>query len=217
MKIKDIVGSTTKFLGTLKLRRDPKLASLDYGILRVSMMVAALDGHVDASEVATFGTLAKKCRGYSAKSAKEAMTAAMRSAGYIMLLAQTESREKLLAAFAEEALLVMPTGFLNGTFQDVRRAFVQWVAMAMGDGEYSDAEREAIEFLRKTWCEMKRALIDAQTERWLATSPAFQMAYGSDRPRNSKIKLLADDFLPRVEAALGKFDENALADLIENG
>lgn len=217
MKIKDLIGNTSKFIGSLKLKRDPKLAKLDFGILRVSLMVAALDGKVQPSEIETFKALAKKCRGYSAKSANEAMQAAIKSAGYLALLAQTGPRKLLLEAFADEALCVMPSGFLNGSMEDVRRAFVQWVAMAMGDGEYSGVEREAILFLKRTWCDMKRALIDAETERWLAMSPAFQMAYGNDKAKPATVKLIADDFLDRVEAALKKFDEAALSDIIANG
>ena len=217
MKFANVIGNTTKFLNSLKLKRDPKLSKMDFGILRVSMMIAALDGKVQKSEIETFETLAKRCRGYSKKTADEAMQAALKSAGYLMLLSQVAPKKQLLSEFIAEALFVMPNGFLNGSMEDVRRAFITWMAMAIGDGDYSENEREAIELLKKSWCEMRNELVDGETEKWLAMSPNFRMAYGVGATRPKLVKLIADDFLDRVENALIKFDEAKLSDIIKNG
>lgn len=217
MKFLNVIDNTAEFIKSIRLKRDPRLSKLDFGILRVSMMVAALDGEVRPSEVSTFRDLARKCRGYTAKSAEESFEAALRSAGYLMLLSQTSPEKRVLSEFVEEALTALPSGFLNGSVEDVRRAFVIWVAMAMGDGDYSDIERHAIAALKKTWCELKSALVDSETEQWLTMSPTFRMAYTPDRTRPATIKLIADDFLERVEAALARFDEAKLADIIKNG
>lgn len=225
MKLQNLIEETAKCLARVKLAGSPKLSRLDFGILKVAMMVAALDGEVQASEIETFGNLAKKCRGYTSKTAKEAQREAFRSAGYLMLLAKTVSERELLAAFVDEALLAMPSGFLNGSLEDVRRAFVMWTAMGMGDGDFSSVERNAILALKKTWSDMKTALMDVETTRWLALSPGFQAAYRTDLKKPRVIKLIADDFLERAEKALAQLcrpstalkAEDEIYDLIRNG
>jgi len=96
-----LVGRMRDMLDGLSGRN--RINKFDFGILQTMMMVAALDGEVTAKELAEFEDLASQCRGFSEKSFKTVWDAALRSAGYIMLLARVESRENLVAAFVREA------------------------------------------------------------------------------------------------------------------
>jgi len=192
----DILEMAGRVLRGLRLVRDDRFGKLDYGILQVALMVAALDGDIAKAEVDTIGDLAKTCRGYSEATAAAAFDAALRSAGYLALLAKVGTRAKLLSAFLDEALLALPSGFLNGELSDVRRAFVMWTALAMSDGDYSDIEREAIRMLEKTWVDMKSALVGVP---------------------GTSVRMLPEGFLDRVEAALANGYESAVAELVDNG
>jgi len=210
-----ILANTVNALSALRFTnaRDPQLSKLDFGILKVALMVAALDGEVLPEEVQAFCTLAKKCRGYGEKAFRNVRESAFRSAGYIALLARHGSREELLKAFADEAVVTLPEGFAYGKLVDVRRAFVMWIAMGISDGSFSAIEREAIEALRRALAEIKRSRSAADFERWVALSPAFRQAAGTT-PRPAKIMLVSEEFMAKAESLVKKQDEAGLNTLI---
>ena len=214
MKFQHVLSGALGALTGLKfLGRDTRLSKLDFAVLQIALMIAALDGNVRKDEAEAFLALAKKCRGANAKSVKEVYEQALRAAGYIIILVQTADEKTVLAALADEARRLLPDSFLFGKPEDVRRAFVLWTAMCLSDGEYSEIERKAIACLQKHFTKLKTAEVEARIERDKALSPAFIVAYGG--PRKAVVELLPDGFLASVEDALVKANDAAIAYLVK--
>lgn len=206
-----------KLISGLKLSKVLKgrehIGKTDMGVLKVAFMVAALDGEVTEDEYATFDALAKKCRGYTPEGAAEALDAAMRSAGYLMLLSKRVKQTELVKAFIAEAKAALPNGFAHFDLADVRNAIVTWIAMGLSDGDYSAREKACIEALRKNFAEMKVKRSEEDRERAMALSPAYRAAcaQGGDF---STVALVSREFVAHVEdviASLGDTKDAAKA------
>jgi len=210
-----MLACTVNALSALRFMnaRDPHLSKLDFGVLKVALMVAALDGQVGKDEVEAFCSLAKKCRGYDAKSFAAVRESAFRSAGYIAMLAQHAPQDELLRAFTDESLAALPVGFACGSLADVRRAFVMWVAMGVSDGDFSVIERKAVEVLRQALAEIKRSRAAAEFDRWSMLSPTFRQAAGTNL-RTGKIVLVDEAFMAKAEALAMKPVESEINALI---
>ena len=209
----------TRILGGLKVRKIGKalglkerLGTADLGILKVAFMVAALDGEVTEAEYAAFGKLAKKCRGYTPAAADEAMKAAMRSAGYLMLLSKRAKEAELVKAFIEEARAILPSGFAYLSIEEIRRAVITWIVMGMSDGDYSAREKKCIEALRKEFAELKVRRLEAERECWTELATDFREAYGVPAVRpQGMVELVTRDFVERVEALVREYGDTAEA------
>jgi len=151
MKVDTILNSVTDILLGIKVggqKNDEKLARLDRGVLEIALMIAALDGEILPGEVAAYYRMLGKSRGCAKKNAPAVLDAALHKAGYLIALRQTGADDsRLLAAFVEEAQASLPEGFSDGSYADLRRAFVFWTTMALSDGSYSSLERSAVEAL----------------------------------------------------------------------
>lgn len=173
-----------KFVKDLKVKavsrvQAAKYGKTDYGIVKVALMVAALDGEVSDEELKAVDAMLKKCRGYTAKAAENVLDEAMHSAGYLLLLGKRAKEAELVKAFVAEAKAALPEGFAYLSVEEVRRAVVAWIAMGLSDGDYSAREKKCIEALRKHFAELKVELAELELERWRALSPAFRQACGS--------------------------------------
>ena len=208
----------TKLIGSFNFKKFSKASRTDFGVLKVAFMVAALDGEVTEAEYKAFDALAKKCRGYTEKAAATALDEAMRSAGYLMLLAHRATDAELVRAFVAEAQTALPMGFAYLSIEDVRRAVITWIAMGMSDGDYSAREKKCIEALRKMFAELKVMRIEAEEEQWLALAPAFRQATAPNS-RNATVQLVSRDFVSRVERLVAQYGDSSdaakeLGDLI---
>lgn len=190
-----------------------KIGKTDMGILKVAFMVAALDGEVTKAEYEAFDAMAKKCKGYTPKSAAKALDEATRSAGYLMLLGQRVSDAELVKAFVNEAQVVLPGGFAYMTIEAVRDAVILWTAMAISDGDYSNREKKCIEALRRLFAEMKVQHIEQEEEHALAIMPAFAQAYNPGS-RDRVVQLISKDFVSRVEDVIKQYGDSADASKI---
>jgi len=204
MKFAQLLPNVTKMLSTIRLvgRRDPKLSRLDFGILEVALMVAALDGEILDSEYESFVSLAKKCRGYTAANAKKCLDAALRKGGYLMAIAKVGnySDKERIDAFVDLAIEAMPRGFVGGELSDLRRAFVLWIAMGVSDGEFSNIERRAIDALQDRFAQVMLARAMDEEQRWIALVPTLQMI--DDMPGKRKVTLLEGGFIDKAEALI---------------
>lgn len=154
MKLDKILEAAAKAFAGVKpggRKGDPELAELDRGVLTVGLLLAALDGTVLPEEYAAFRTLAKRCRGGSAKNVRALLDAALPAAGRLMAMAQVGvySEKERLAAFLSAAAKALPCGFANGSMADLRRAFALWVTMGISDGEFSAVEKSAVTALER--------------------------------------------------------------------
>jgi len=170
MTLNMILSNVVERLGAIKPgggKGDPKLAALDRGVLTVALMLAAIDGTVLPDEYQAFESLAKKCRGATAKNVRELVDKALYEAGYLMAMAQVGiySKEERLAAFVRRAEKALPSGFADGSPVDVRRAFVLWTTMGVSDGTFSSVERAALEALLARYADDRHAHEVARAER----------------------------------------------------
>ena len=122
---------------------------LDFGMLQVAMMLAAMDGTVIELEIGVFGKLARKCRGWTAEAAEEALEVGLHAAGYLMIQSHRLTERHLIKAFVDEAMKVLSGAFVAGSVIDKRRAFVMWIAMACCDRRFAVVERKAVLALRR--------------------------------------------------------------------
>ena len=113
----------------------------DLGILKVALMFAAVDGKVIGREVAMFGRMARKCRGWTPEAEAKALEDGLRAAGYLQLQARRLSARQLVELFVREAERVLPRNFAQRNVFEQRRAFVMWALMCG-----SDLEPSLIEF-----------------------------------------------------------------------
>ena len=200
----------SKLVSGFNLKKYTKASRTDFGVLKVAFMVAALDGDVTDAEYKALDALAKKCRGYTPKTAAKAMDEAMRSAGYLMLYARRAKDADLVKAFVDEAQAALPMGFAYFSIEDVRRAIVTWIAMGMRDGDYSSREKKCIEALRQVFAELKIMRLEAAEEQWLQLAPAFRQAW-ENAPRNADVELVSRNFMKRVEQLVGQYGDSAAA------
>jgi len=201
-----------------------RFARVDFGVLKVAFMVAALDGDVTEAEYKAFDLLAKKCRGYTPKAAAEALADAMHAAGYLMLLSRRVKKDSdLVPAFMDEARKALPDGFAYLSLEDVRRAVVTWIAMGLSDGDYSVRERKCIEALRKAFAELKTMKLQQDDERWMALSADIHHvgAVGGASSR-ARLELVSRNFVAGVESLVRQYGDSAdgarlLRELVKNG
>ena len=178
MKGKSIKGLAEKIVSGLKFNYlkedDSELGKVDFGVLTVAMMIAALDGTIQPDEFKAFSRLAEKCRVSRGEKAAR-YNAALHSAGYMLLLARSGmSKRALSLVFLDEAEHVLPMGFAGGKAEDVRRALVLWVLMGLSDGEFSGVERAAVESFCARVAEIMQQRRDCRKDRlWLGLRPAF--------------------------------------------
>lgn len=151
---------------------ESELGEVDFGVLTVAMMVAALDGVVQPDEFKAFSKLADKCRVSKGERAVR-YNAALHSAGYILLLARSGLSQRALSlVFLDEAERVLPMGFAGGKAEDIRRALVLWISMGLSDGEFSGVERAAVEMFCGRVAEIMKKRRDCRKDRlWLGLVP----------------------------------------------
>ena len=142
-------GAFRRLLELFGAAPEQRLPELEFGILQVAMMIAALDGEVSKFEVSAFKRIARKCRGWTARGAVDALSAALHSAGYLVVESRLVRERALIAAFVREACAALPKDFSERPVADIRRAFVVWVLMSWADVRFSVVERKAILELRK--------------------------------------------------------------------
>ena len=196
-----------------------RIGKTDRGVLKVALMIAALDGEVTDDEYSAFQALAAKCRGATPENTRLLLDEAMRAAGYLQMLAKRASDEVLVAAFENEATAALPEGFACFSVEEVRHAFVTWIVMAASDGDYSARERLCVEALKRQFAERRISRVMEDEERRKMFTPAFVVTgdarFDEDGP-------VADDFIARVERVLSAYDDEAavkacLAELVTKG
>lgn len=177
-----------------------RIGRLDLGVLKIALMVAALDGEVTAAEYAAFDEFARKCRGYTPSSGASALREAMRAAGYLLLLSKRVSDDELVRAFIDEVGAALPADFALYAPEDVRAAFVIWVSMAMSDGDYSPRERGCIEALFKYF-----EAISANGAAWITSASSALSGALATGSKSAPVPA-RERFLARVEDFLRSHD-----------
>lgn len=203
MKFTKMLAAVADTLGAISLggkRGDERLAALDRGVLTVALLLAALDGTVLPEEYAAFESLAKKCRGATAKNVRALLDKVLHDAGYLMAMAQVGvySVKERLAVFVKLAEEALPGGFADGSLADVRRAFALWTTMGVSDGTFSGVERAALEGLVNRFADDRYVHDVVQAERVAMHVPLSR----DDLTKVLNVRrtpVLEPDFLSRAE------------------
>ena len=218
------VFSFAKILSGLKFEYlkedDSELGKVDFGVLTVAMMVSALDGVIQPSELKAFDKLARQCRVSDGERAAR-YESALHSAGYMMLISRSGvSKRAIVETFVREAEKVLPRGFAGGKAEDIRRAFVIWVTMGLSDGEFCGLERACVEAFRSKSAEIMRRRRDCKESLWRYLNPAFRIACSGGRKTSVAAKRGAEfgeDILVRVERLVAAGNLAAIRDFIIKG
>ena len=217
MEGKSIRGLAAKIVSGLKFdylkEDDSELGRVDFGVLTVAMMVAALDGVVQPDELKAFSKLAEKCRVSKGERAAH-YNAALHSTGYMLLLARSGmTRRALSLVFLDEAERVLPMGFAGGKAEDIRRALVLWVSMGLSDGEFSGVERASVEAFCARVAEIMQKRRDCRQDRlWFGLLPAGGGVRKAAAPEGD-----ASGWLAAAEKVVRSGNTSAIRKFIING
>ena len=151
---------------------DSALGKVDFGVLTVAMMVAALDGTILPDELKAFNRLARQCRVGEGEQAVR-YEATLHSAGYVLLMSRSGISEKALTqVFLREAEKVLPKGFVGGKAEDIRRALVLWITMGLSDGDFCGIERMCVTAFCAKVSEVMQRCRDCRKEcLWIGLRP----------------------------------------------
>lgn len=216
--------SFAKILSGLKFdylkEDDSELGKVDFGVLTVAMMISALDGVIQPSELKAFDKLAQQCRVSDGERAAR-YESALHSAGYMMLISRSgASKRAIVETFVREAEKVLPRGFAGGKAEDIRRAFVIWVTMGLSDGEFCGLERACVEAFCSKAAEIMRRRRDCKESLWRYLNPAFRIACSGGSKTSVAAKRVAEfgeDILVRVERLVAAGNLAAIRDFIIKG
>lgn len=209
-----ILAKTLKLISNLKIPSKAgasKFGKADFAVLKVAMMVSALDGEVQENEIVAFGNMAKKCRGYSPEAAEAALREGLHAAGYLTLQAKRLKEKDFIEEFVNEAIAALPEDLVIGRADDVRRAFVTWLSMAMSDEDYSQVERKAIMALVRRIAQIIGDRDEQEASLWREISPAYAVAYSDARKPFPRRQTPTEEFLTKAEALLGKLRRESTA------
>ena len=123
-----------------------KVNKNEVAAVRISLLIAALDGDVSKEEILKFRDFVHSCDGYTADEIESTCASTLRAAGYLMLLARVADKDAVIDVFVSEANRILPTIFDMGP-EAVRDAVAIWKMMAEADGSFSEVERAAIQRL----------------------------------------------------------------------
>ena len=132
-----------KIIDLIKRLAGKRMDRNQLAAVRVSMLVAALDGEVTGQEIGEFRRLAESCDGYTPEELEKHYLATIKSAGFLMLLSRVATEDELIEAFVIEAEKILPiiSGFGP---QAIKVSVEMWKSMAGADGCFSEVELKAI-------------------------------------------------------------------------
>ena len=122
--------------------------NLDLSILKIALLLTALDGHVDDSEYDMFTQLASACHIVSGDDVLKVLDSMKRPVEELVALAKEGDEKKLLAAFVSRTDSVCDWVLFANEPELPKQAFAMWTAMAMADDDYCETERKAIRLLQ---------------------------------------------------------------------
>ena len=178
-----------------------ELGKVDFGVLTVAMMVAALDGVIEPPELRAFSKLADQCRVSEGEKAAY-YNAALHSAGYMLLVSRSgASQTAIVQAFVAEAEKVLPAGVAGGKGEDIRRALVIWITMGQSDGQFSGIERACIRTFCARVADIMKRRRDCRRERlWTGLCPGMRTADGGSRRQVKDLEIASEaDWMARAE------------------
>jgi len=188
-------------------RNKTTMSDLNFSVIYVGLLIAAIDGTVSDEELTLLHDFANEC-GFSLDDdeAKQGLDRAIRNAGYLSLMSRISvySEDDRLKAFVKAVDAGLPHDFVSSTREDLVFAFTFWTALAMTDGDFSATEKKALEVL-KSHFDMSRAI--KRNAETLLTRQAF--AFSKDYTRIQEYLVGApepflqnEDFTARAEKML---------------
>ena len=192
---------------------ESELGKVDFGVLTVAMMVAALAGVIEPKELKAFSKLADQCR-VDAGERVARYNSSLHSAGYMLLVSRSGvSQKEIVREFLAEAEKVLPTGFAGGRGEDIRRALVIWISMGLSDGRFSGIERTCITMFCARVAEIMKKRRECKRERlWLGLCPDVRTAAADKSAAEEGPEAM--DWVARAEALVAGGDLKAIRGFI---
>ena len=168
--VKTVKTRSTKIDKDAKKPNSP--TDMEFAILKVAFLLAALDGRIDETERAVYDRLASRCKEVDAEQAKKVLEEVDTAVAKLtsdkevyfdktitssMLFGSMIGKEigkeatfltKIDIFMAEVKKFCDWREFVRDSSR-VRRAFIMWTAMALADGDYKSIEREAMNKLKE--------------------------------------------------------------------
>ena len=120
------------------------LGAPDRAILKVAMLIAAMDGKMTDQELSTFNKFAAKCPNSTQESVEATQKEVVQRAGYLLCQAGQRKKKELVRAFLEETDKILPPDFVITSSESARRGLVLAIAMAMSDGDFCGIEKACV-------------------------------------------------------------------------
>ena len=168
-------------------------ANLELGILRVALLITALDGHIDTSEYDMFHQLLASCHIVSGKAVLRVFSSTRRQAERLAENAAAGDASAVIKTFLEMADSACDWNALVEEPSYLRKAFAMWTAMAMADSDYCAIERMAIQALQDKVNKMPRITAGflSSTETTIAQLRELKDKFARSKSNRTKILLRA--------------------------
>lgn len=121
----------------------------ELSILKIAMLISALDGHIDDAEYDAFQQLAASCRFVSSGKVLDVFSNIKRIALGLVHLANKGNEDALLGEFMRQVDSFCNWKSLVVNEALVHQAIAMWTAMALADMDYCPVERKAIRLLQE--------------------------------------------------------------------
>jgi len=194
-------------------RSGATVGEMEYGIIYVAALVAALDGEMTDDEVRLVMDFASSCPGSSSEGMRKGRDFALRQAGYLELIARFPdfyTEEVRLGRFHEAVEAGPFDQFESLDRKCLVHAFTFWTAVAMADGDFSRIERQALEEL-KTRLDHRRAERKQDEIENIKRVAACSIDYDKTIAQlvgKREDPLAGEDFVARAEKLLGDAEGN---------
>jgi len=147
MNIGQVVKKLSVFLSERMPASDDDFSHVVFDVLRMMMLLSAVDGNISRDEVVRFRELAHEIGHYSEEEADVLWVSFLQGAGYLSLRTKVDDPETCIAEF----LRLADEGFVSKLAQAsesvVKRTISCLESMADADGDFSPIEKACLKAL----------------------------------------------------------------------
>lgn len=178
----------------------------ELSILKIAMLISALDGHVDDVEYDVFQQLLASCRFVSSVKVLDVFSETKRIAMKLAHLANNGNEDVLLDEFMRQvdSFCVWKSFVMNEVL--MHQAIAMWTAMALADMDYCSVERKAIRLLQERINAIPRISDDflIMSERTILRLKKLRSRFDKAVTPESKLKIKSESerLLNRLQGVL---------------
>jgi len=147
MNIGQVVKGLSDFLANRMQQPDDDFSHVAFDVLRMMMLLSAVDGNISRDEVLRFREFAREIGHYSENEVDTLWVSFLHSAGYLSLRTKVDNPETCIAEFLRLADEGLMSKLRRATEAVVKRAIECLESMANADGDFSPIEKSCLEAL----------------------------------------------------------------------